>query len=148
MNRINNTDYDYLEPHYFDPNHGYRFIGYKDEIAREYLNWERNGLSELQAWQLSNKYEEGYTINEGMLWQYNSYVEWGLPLDTLKVDNSNYRKDIEYYYNYTHPNWSRSSDTVPEKLRNTTGLNFDHIFTAFVDYDILAPRINGYARMI
>lgn len=47
LSRINNTDFDYLEPHYFDPNHEYRFIGYKDEIEREYLNWERNGLTEL-----------------------------------------------------------------------------------------------------
>ena len=52
MVKINNTDYDYLEPHYFDRHHEYRFIGYKDEIERKFINWEKNELDELTGQKL------------------------------------------------------------------------------------------------
>ena len=79
LKRLNNTDYDYIEPHYFDPHHGYRFIGYKSAIARDFINWERNNLTELAAYRLGNKYEKGYTVNEGMIYKFKEFLRQDPP---------------------------------------------------------------------
>jgi hypothetical protein len=44
---MNDTNFDYEEPHYFDKYHEYRFIGFKDSAEYDYLFMDPKETEEL-----------------------------------------------------------------------------------------------------
>ena len=72
---MNDTYFDYEEPHYFDKYHAYRFIGFKDSAEYDYLFMDPDETEEIDQQRINIAYKKGHTINTGELYRYNE-IGW------------------------------------------------------------------------
>lgn len=134
LKKMNNSNYNYTETHYFDSKHKCRFIGFPNPEEETFMFMDPKLTDEILAQKIVIAYEKAHTINTGWMWRYfrfddrNAFPKDGFLYDDFHIDNTTHeilsekggvpfdiRQDLKKEYNMYHPNWERQHDTLREE---------------------------------